>query len=147
MAINEENISFSKVFNKYGNDFESEKDLKYLKAQQRKRAFVVTGFLIVGAVGGYILGKQLKLSKVAKFATTLAGSVLIGGSVFMLTKKKAETRKKVIEEKEQSLEHAKYLSERLKELATPKTPTYVLTNPTKPDETFKDVMSPIIINK
>jgi hypothetical protein len=37
--------------------------------------------------------------------------------------------------------------DKVKEAAESQTPTYVLTNPTKPDDSFKDVMSPIITNK
>lgn len=147
MPINEENITIGKVFNKYGDDFQSEQDIKDLKAQQRKRNLVVFGYMVVGAVGGYLIGKYLKLSPLKKATTTVVGSLVLGGSVFMLTKRKAESRKAVIKEKQQTLEQAKYLLDKVKEVAQPKTPTYVLTNPTKPDDSFKDVMSPIITNK
>lgn len=147
MAINEENISFSKVFNKYGNDFQSEQDIKDLKAQQTKRNLVIAGYMVVGAVGGYLLSRAFKLNVWQKATVTIVGSLALGGSVLLLTKKKAKARKEAIKTKKQTLEQAKYLMDKIKEAAEPKTPTYVLTNPTKPDETFKDVMSPIITNK
>ena len=147
MPINEENISISKVFNKYGDDFQSEQDIKDLKAQQRKRNLVVFGYMVVGAVGGYLIGKYLKLSPLKKATVTIVGSLALGGSVLLLTKKKAQARKESIKTKKQTLEQAKYLVDKVKETAESKTPTYVLTNPTKPDDSFKDVMSPIITNK
>lgn len=147
MAINPENTTIGKLFNRYGDDFQSEQDIKDLKAQQRKRNLVIVGYMIVGAVGGYLIGKYLKLSPLKKATTTVVGSLVLGGSVFMLTKRKAETRKAVIKQKQQTLEQAKYLREKVKEYSEPKTPTYVLTNPSKPDDSFKDVMSPIITNK
>ena len=147
MAINPENTTVGKVFNRYGDDFQSEQDIKDLKAQQRKRNLVIVGYLIVGAVGGYLIGKYLKLSPLKKATTTVVGSLVLGGSVFMFTKRKAETRKAVIKEKQQILEQAKYLTEKVKEKSETPAPTYVLTNPSKPDDSFKDVMSPIITNK
>jgi hypothetical protein len=147
MAINEENITIGKVFNRYGNDFQSEQDIKDLKQQQRNRNLVVVGYMVVGAVGGYLIARHLKLSTLKKATTTVVGSLALGGSVFMLTKRKAEIRKELIKQKQQTLEQAKYLTDKIKEATESKTPTYVLTNPTQPDDSFKDVMSPIITNK
>jgi len=147
MPINEENITIGKYFNRYGNNFKVEQDIKDLKAQQRKRSMVIAGYVVLGAVGGYVLGRSLKLTTWAKVYTTLGGSLLLGGATYFITKAKAERRKASIEEKEQMLEQAKYLMEIIKESNTPQATTYVLTNPTKPDDTFKDVMSPIITNK
>jgi len=143
MAINEDNITIGKVFNRYGNDFKVEQDIKDLKAQQRKLNMVIAGYVVLGAAGGYILGRSLKLTTWAKVYTTLGGSLLLGGATYYLTKAKAERRKASIEEKEQKLEQARYLVDKIKESNTPQATTYVLTNPTKADDSFKDVMSPI----
>jgi uncharacterized Rossmann fold enzyme len=147
MPINEENISIGKIFNRYGDDFQAEQDIKDLKAQQRKRNLVIAGYMVVGAVGGYIVGRYLKLATWKKVSATVLGSLVFGGTVYLVTKPKAKRRKENIKSKQQTLEQAKYLIDKLKESAEPKTPTYVLTNPTKPDDSFKDVMSPIITNK
>jgi len=143
MAINEDNITIGKVFNRYGNDFKVEQDIKDLKAQQRKLNMVIAGYVVLGAAGGYILGRSLKLTTWAKVYTTLGGSLLFGGATYFLTKAKAERRKASIQEKEQKLEQARYLVDKIKESNTPQATTYVLTNPTKADDSFKDVMSPI----
>ena len=45
-----ENLSIGKVFNRYGNDFESEKEIRDLSIQQRKRNLMVVGFVVFGGV-------------------------------------------------------------------------------------------------
>ena len=147
MPINEDNISISKVFNKYGNDFQAEQDIKDLKAQQRKRNLVIAGYMVVGAVGGYFLGRYFKLATWKKVSATVLGSLVFGGTVYLVTKPKAKKRKENIKTKQQTLEQAKYLVDKIKEANQPQATTYALTNPTKADDSFKDVMSPIITNK
>lgn len=147
MAINEENITISNWFNRYGNDFKIEEDIKELQAQQRKRNMVIASYVVIGAIGGYFLGRSLKLTTWAKVYTTVGGSLLLGGTTYLLTKSKAERRNASIAEKQKALEQAKYLVDKIKNLNKETPTTYVLTNPTKPDDSFKDVMSPIITNK
>ena len=89
----------------------------------------------------------MKLATWKKVSATVLGSLVFGGTVYLVTKPKAKKRKENIKIKQQTLEQAKYLVDKIKEANKPQATTYVLTNPTKADDSFKDVMSPIITNK
>jgi hypothetical protein len=106
-----ENITIGKVFNRYGNEFESEKEIRDLSIQQRKRNLTIVGFVILGGVAGYLVGKRMSLKTWAKITTTVAGGIIFGASVSMLTQKKYNQREKAIFDKRQKLEQARYLTE------------------------------------
>lgn len=106
-----ENITIGKVFNRYGDDFKSEQELRELSVQQRKRNLMVVGFVVLGGVAGYMLARKLNLKTWANIATTLLGGAVFGTSVSMLTQAKYDSRKQAIDEKRQVLEQARYLTE------------------------------------
>lgn len=106
-----ENISIGKVFNRYGQDFKSEGELRELSNQQRKRDLSIVGFVVLGGVAGYMLSRKLNLKTWAKVATTILGGTVVGTTFSMLTQAKYDSRKQAIAEKRQKLEQAKYLSE------------------------------------
>jgi hypothetical protein len=106
-----ENLSIGKVFNRYGNDFESEKEIRDLSIQQRKRNLMIVGFVVFGGIAGYMLAKKLNLKTWASVATTVLGGAVFGTSVSMLTQAKYNSRNQAIDEKRQVLEQARYLTE------------------------------------
>jgi len=106
-----ENVSIGKVFNRYGNDFEAEKDLRDLSIQQRSRNLTVLGFVVLGGFAGYYLGNRLNLKSWARTATTVLGGAVLGATVSMITQEKYKRRKQAIQEKREQLEQAKYLTE------------------------------------
>jgi len=106
-----DNITIGKVFNRYGNEFESEIDLKDLSIQQRNRNLIVAGFFVLGGVAGYLYGNKLNLKTWAKITTTVTGAFILGSSVSLLTQKKFNERRETIDEKRQKLEQARYLTE------------------------------------
>lgn len=106
-----ENLSIGKVFNRYGDDFKSEKELRELSNKQRMRDLQVVGFVFLGGVAGYFLARKLNLKNWAKVATTILGGAVLGTSASMLTQKNYDSRKEEIAEKRRKLEQAKYLTE------------------------------------
>jgi len=106
-----ENITVGKLFNRYGNEFKSEKELRELSIQQRKRNLMIVGFVVFGGVAGYMLGKRLNIKLWAKLSTIALGGAFFGTSVAMLTQKRYNNRKQAIYEKRQVLEQARYLTE------------------------------------
>jgi outer membrane lipoprotein SlyB len=106
-----ENVSIGKVFNKYGNDFETERQLRDLSIQQRNRNITVLGFSVLGGIAGYFLGNKANLKNWAVTATTILGGAIAGATISMLTHEKYNRRKIAIQEKREQLEQVKYLSE------------------------------------
>lgn len=105
------NITIGRVFNRYGDEFKSEKDLRTLSIQQRKRDFGVFAFAIFGGIAGYMLARRLNLKTWAKLSTIALGGAVFGTSVAMLTQEKYNNRSQAIDEKRQTLEQARYLTE------------------------------------
>lgn len=74
-----------------------EKENADFQKQNRKRTFVITGFMIAGAVGGFVLARGLKGKALATIGSTIGGSLLLGLPVAFATSKKAKERNLKIE--------------------------------------------------
>ena len=84
-----------------------EKDNADLQKQNRKRTFVIVGFMIAGAVGGFVLARGMKGKTLAKVGATIGGSFLLGLPVLFATRKKTKERRVKIEENKKQIEALK----------------------------------------
>jgi hypothetical protein len=80
-----------------------QKDNADLQKQNNKRNFVIAGFMIAGAVGGFVIAKSMKTKTLVQIGATLGGSLLLGVPVLLITRKKALERTKKIKENEETI--------------------------------------------
>jgi hypothetical protein len=78
-----------------------QKDNADLQKQNNKRNFVIAGFMIAGAVGGFVIAKSMKTKTLVQIGATVGGSLLLGVPVLLMTRKKAVERTKKIKENEE----------------------------------------------
>ena len=71
-----------------------------LQKQNRKRNFVIGGFMVVGAVTGFVIAKSMKGKSLVKVGATIGGSLLLGVPVLLMTRKKALLRNQKITDNE-----------------------------------------------
>jgi hypothetical protein len=84
-----------------------EKDNADLQKQNRKRTFVIVGFMVAGAVGGFVLARGMKGKTLAKVGATIGGSLLLGLPILLATRKKAKERSVKIELNKKQIEALK----------------------------------------
>jgi hypothetical protein len=87
-----------------------QKDNADLQKQNNKRNFVIAGFMIAGAVGGFVIAKSMKTKTLVQIGATLGGSLLLGVPVLLMTRKKAVERTKKIKENEDAISALKSIS-------------------------------------
>jgi hypothetical protein len=75
-----------------------EKENGDLKKQNAKRNMVIGGFMVAGAVAGFLVARGMKGKVLAITLGTVGGSFAFGLPVLFATRKKAVERRKKIEE-------------------------------------------------
>ena len=75
-----------------------EKENGDLKKQNTKRNMVIGGFMIAGAVAGFLVARGFKGKALAMTLGAVGGSFVFGLPVLFATRKKAVERRKKIEE-------------------------------------------------
>lgn len=83
-------------------DTNLDKEIKDLRAKQRNRNLLVGGLMVSGAVGGFLLSRKMKATKIIKILSTIGGSLILGLPVLLFTNKNYMNRKKEIKEKTDS---------------------------------------------
>lgn len=75
-----------------------EKENADLKNQNQKRNMVIGGFMVVGAVAGFLVARGFKQKALGLTLGAVGGSFLFGLPVLFATRKKAVERRKKIDE-------------------------------------------------
>ena len=83
-------------------DTNLDKEIKDLRAKQRNRNLLVGGLMVSGAVGGFLLSRKMKATKIIKILSTIGGSLILGLPVLLFTNKNYMNRKKEIKDKTDS---------------------------------------------
>ena len=83
-------------------DTNLDKEIKDLRAKQRNRNLLVGGLMVSGAVGGFLISRKMKATKIIKILSTIGGSLILGLPVLLFTNKNYMNRKKEIKEKTDS---------------------------------------------
>ena len=80
-------------------DTNLDKEIKDLRAKQRNRNLLVGGLMVSGAVGGFLLSRKMKATKIIKILSTIGGSLILGLPILLFTNKNYMNRKKEIKDK------------------------------------------------
>ena len=83
-------------------DTNLDKEIKDLRAKQRNRNLLVGGLMVSGAVGGFLISRKMKATKIIKILSTIGGSLILGLPVLLFTNKNYMNRKKEIKDKTDS---------------------------------------------